>query len=188
MYKLYISKNIIYKVYILYQEEFENVPPLKQEIEHLREQTAQQEEEIRRLTADNQHLCSPSDKTGSPTSDYHPHAYNHFRPEDPQTSQLEADLASLNMEPSKAHRKRTAPGGRAKQLSSFEVVDVKTNEGTKVMGIGRPCECLNAKKKPRVVIKREEFEQGTLMFVGEVNGKELAGIQMDCRVSSKFLF
>ena len=137
----------------------------------------------------------PSDQTGSPTSDYHPQAYtddHHFRPEDPQTSQLETDLASLNMEPSKAHRKRTTSGSRAKQYkesSSFEMADVKTSEGTKVMSIGRPRGALNAKNKPRVVIKRgEEFEQGTLMFVGEVCGKELAGIQMDCRVSSKFLF
>ena len=129
----------------------------------------------------------PSDQTGSPTSDYHPQAYtddHHFRPEDPQTSQLETDLASLNMEPSKAHRKRTT----SKQYK-VEMADVKTSEGTKVMSIGRPRGALNAKNKPRVVIKRgEEFEQGTLMFVGEVCGKELAGIQMDCRVSSKFLF
>ncbi len=134
----------------------------------------------------------PSDQTGSPTSDYHPQAYtddHHFRPEDP--SELETELASLNMEPSKAHRKRTPSGSRAKlykESSSFEFVDVKTKEGSKVMNIGRP-RGLNAKNKPRVVIKRgEEFEQGTLMFVGEVNGKELAGIQMDCRVSSKFVF
>ena len=137
----------------------------------------------------------PSDQTGSPTSDYHPQAYTddyHFRPEDPQTSQLETELGSLNMEPSKAHRKHTTSGGRAKQYkesSSFEMVDVKTSEGTKVMSIGRPRGALNAKNKPKVVIKKgEEFEQGTLMFVGDVNGKELAGIQMDCRVSSKFLF
>ena len=116
-----------------------------------------------------------------------------FWPEDPQISQLETELLPLNMEPSNAYyRKHTTSGSRAKQYkesSSFEMVDVKTSEGTKVMSIGRPRGALNAKNKPRVVIKRgEEFEQGTLMFVGEVYGKELAGIQMDCRVSSKFLF
>ncbi len=45
-----------------YQEEFENLTPLKDEIEHLREQTAQQEEKIRRLTADNQDLTIQRDE------------------------------------------------------------------------------------------------------------------------------
>ena len=44
---------------------------------------------------------------------------HHFRPEDP--SELETELASLNMEPSKAHRKRTTSGSRAKYVFTCNV-------------------------------------------------------------------
>ncbi len=134
-----------------------------------------------------------SDQTGSPTSDYHPSVYSDVQGDDSKIAELQSSLSSLSMEPSKSSRKRTSGSTRAKQYSetsstSIEFVDVKTKEGIKVMSIGRSRGTLNAKTKPRVVIKRgEEFEQGTLMFVGEVNGKELAGIKMDCRVSSESL-
>ena len=104
-------------------------------------------------------------------------------------NELEAGMASLSMEPSKVSRKQNVTGSRPKQVSefhSFEMVDVKTKDDLKVMNVYRPRGGLNAKNKPKVVVKRgEEYEQGTLMWVGVVNGKDLAGIQMDRRISSK---
>lgn len=133
-----------------------------------------------------------SDHTSSPTSDYHPQAYTDdqiqlpYQHEDKEVAELESNFNSLSMEPSKMNRKRTATLNRTKQFTEFDMVDVQTKEGTKVMRIGRPRGALSAKNRPKVVVKRgEEYEQGTLMFVGEVGGRELAGIQMDCRVSSK---
>ena len=137
-----------------------------------------------------------SDLAGSPTSDYHPQAYTegslqqyHRENVDSPMNEVEAGMASLSMEPSKVSRKQNMTGSRPKQVSeshSFEMVDVKTKEGLKVMNLCRPRGGLNAKNKPKVVVKRgEEYEQATLMWVGVVNGKDLAGIQMDCRISSK---
>ena len=97
---------------------------------------------------------------------------------------------SLSMELSKATSKQNMTGSRPKQITeshSFEMVDVKTKNGVKVMNLCRPRGGLNAKNKPKVVVKRgEEYEQGTLMWVGVVNSKDLAGIQMDCHISGKW--
>ena len=46
---------------------------------------------------------------------------------------------------------------------------------------------LNPKEKPQVIIKRDEgdFEMGTLMYIGMINQKEMAGIQLDIRIPSE---
>ena len=76
---------------------------------------------------------------------------------------------------------------KGKDQHFFDVADVKTKTGIASMYIQKPTNALNPKYKPRVVVKRSDdlFEAGTLMFVGTVGGKELAGVQLDLRQMSK---
>ena len=128
----------------------------------------------------------------SPLAEYHPSAhsedqYQHDREsvESPM-NEVERGLGSLTLEQSNPRpRKRTSSSGRSTGIP-YEMVDVKFKEGTKVVYVQRCRGELNPKHKPKVIVKRgDEYEQGTLMFVGMVNGKELAGIHMDCCVTSK---
>ena len=65
--------------------------------------------------------------------------------------------------------------------------NVRTKRGVAEMLIQKPTVPLNYKNKPRVIVKRSEegYETGRLMFVGNLGGKETAGIQLD--LQSKLL-
>ena len=74
-----------------------------------------------------------------------------------------------------------------KHGSYFPTVEVRTKNGVVSMDITRPSAKLTAKDKPQVVVKRNDvYETGTLMFLGTINGKELAGVCMDIRMESTF--
>ena len=55
------------------------------------------------------------------------------------------------------------------------------------MNIQKPPAPLNAKDRPTVIVKKgNEYEAGTLMYIGIFSGKEIAGLQMSVRQPSKF--
>ena len=146
-------------------------------------------------TDDNASSLSPThDQPSSPLAEYHPSAYSKDQYQHDRESvespmnEVERGLGSLTLEQSNPQpRKRTSSSGRSTGMP-YEMVDVKFKDGTKVVYVQRCRGELNPKFKPKVIVKRgDEYEQGTLMFVGMVNGKELAGIHMDCRVTSKYI-
>ena len=52
--------------------------------------------------------------------------------------------------------------------------------------IQKPQAPLIAKDRPTVIVKRgNEYEAGTLMYIGTFGGKEIAGLQMSIRQPSK---
>ena len=66
------------------------------------------------------------------------------------------------------------------------VVEVKTKEGPVMATIQRPSSPLNPKFKPQVVIKRSEgYEMGTLMYVGKLSSKDVAGVYSEIRQTSE---
>ena len=67
------------------------------------------------------------------------------------------------------------------------LVDVRGKGGVCVaMEIQKPLVPLNSKQKLQVVVKRESgYETGTLLFVGPIGGKELAGVCLDNRLQSE---
>ena len=149
-------------------------------------------------TDDNLSSLSPThDQPVSPLAEYHPSAYTEDQHQHDRESvgsplnELERGFGSLTLEQSKPQpRKRTSSGSHSGRKTGlpYDMVDVKTKEGSKTVYVQRCRGELNAKSKPKVIVKRGEvFEQGTLMFVGLVNDKELAGIHMDCRVISKYI-
>ena len=62
------------------------------------------------------------------------------------------------------------------------IVPVKMKDGTtRDMVIHRPMKKLNPKLKPAVIVKRSagKYETGILMYVGFIDGKEMAGVKLD---------
>ena len=62
------------------------------------------------------------------------------------------------------------------------IVVVKMKDGiTRDMVIHRPMKMLNPKLKPAVIVKRSagKYETGILMYVGPLDGKEMAGVRLD---------
>ena len=105
---------------------------------------------------------------------------------DSPVGRLERSLSELSDEVvlskhrgSASKPKRQVPSGGE---VGFGMVHVKTKDGIAETYIQKPG-LLSSKYKPRVVVKRSdgEFEAGTLMFTGVVNGKEIAGIHMDLK-------
>ena len=67
-------------------------------------------------------------------------------------------------------------------------VEVTTKEGMVMMDIQRPSTKLNPKYKPQVVVKRSEgYVAGTLMYLGRMGDKEIAGVYMDIHLSSEYV-
>ena len=95
-------------------------------------------------------------------------------------SSSSASLASTGGENRKQKSRSRSSGG-------YQVTDVRTKVGTVAIAIQKPLMPLNPKEKPQVIIKRGEgdFETGTLMFIGTINQKEMAGIQLDLRMPSE---
>jgi len=83
-----------------------------------------------------------------------------------------------------------ASGGResgkpkSQRHSSGHLAEVKTKEGTLTTYIQKPLVPLNAKEKPHVIIKHSEgdYEMGTLMYIGAINQKMMAGVHLDLRM------
>ena len=81
---------------------------------------------------------------------------------------------------------RDRPGSQLSGTDEFETISatVKTKKGMVQMLIHKPTVKLNCKSsnKPRVIVKRtgeENYEKGTLMYVGNLSGKDMAGIKLD---------
>ena len=64
---------------------------------------------------------------------------------------------------------------------------MRTKDGQVATYIQKPLMPLNPKEKPQVIIKRGDgdFETGILMYIGVINQKEMAGIQLDIRIPSE---
>ena len=76
---------------------------------------------------------------------------------------------------------------KSRSRSSGGYTNVRTKDGQVATYLQKPPMPLNPKEKPRVIIKRSDgdFETGTLMYIGMINQKEMAGIQLDIRMPSK---
>ena len=116
------------------------------------------------------------------TDDYRPQLYSTdndqggYRPEDEQLH-----LTPVDSEP--------MPGVAREQSmdsASDHVVEVQTKEGVEHVRLVKPSVPLNAKDKPTVIVKRgADYQSGTLLFVGNFGGKEMAGINMSLRQHSE---
>ena len=95
-------------------------------------------------------------------------------------SSSSASLASTGGENRKQKSRSRSSGG-------YQLTDVRTKDGQVATYIQKPLMPLNPKEKPQVIIKRGEgdFEMGTLMYIGMINQKEMAGIQLDIRMPSE---
>ena len=104
---------------------------------------------------------TPEEGTTSPTYKYHSKAAT-------------ADLHSSKL----PHKDLT---------SLYHTVTVLTKDGVVKMDVQKPSQQLNPKQKPQVIVRREAgvYESGMLMWVGKINGKDMAGVQMDVKLSSK---
>ena len=67
-------------------------------------------------------------------------------------------------------------------------VEVRTKEGIVHVEVQKPQIPLSAKDKPNVIVKRgvDDFEAGTLRYIGNHGGKEVAGVEMQLRQLSEF--
>ena len=88
------------------------------------------------------------------------------------------------------HKPRS--GGDRADSASLErkpnslLVEVHTKDGVEHTKLVKPTIPLNAKDKPTVFVKRAAgYESGTLMYVGNLGGKEMAGIHMNLRQNSE---
>ena len=147
---------------------------------------------------------SPShyNETTSPTHEqqYSPHKYasgdDQFRedvvsPAGRSTSNQRGDKRkfSAHGQSSTSSFGRESGKPKSQRHSSGQLAEVRMKEGTVKVYIQRPPVPLNAKDKPHVIVKRSEgvFETGTLMYIGAINQKEMAGVQLDIRMPSMFL-
>ena len=73
--------------------------------------------------------------------------------------------------------------------SRYSAAEVRTKYEIVTMYIQKPVVPLNAKDRPHVIIKRSDgsFEMGTLMYIGMINQKEMAGVHLDVRMPSMLL-
>ena len=94
-------------------------------------------------------------------------------------SSSSASLASTGGENRKQKSWSRSSGG-------YQLTNVRTKDGQITTYIQKPPMPLNPKEKP-VIVKRGEgdFETGTLMYIGMINQKEMAGIQLDIRIPSE---
>lgn len=133
--------------------------------------------------------------TGSPTLEYAPNNYTNELAQLQHQQSRECDTPDEGAtSPSyKYHSKMldtysSKPHPKAESSSGlYNTVPVTTKDGVVEMDLQKPSFQLNPKVKPQVIVRRDSgiFEAGTLMFVGKVGGKDLAGVQMDTRIQSK---
>ena len=141
------------------------------------------------------------DQTASPTPEqYSPHKYttgdDQYRED--VVPKSERNRRGDSRHPWSAHRSISASSGssggenrkqksRSRSSGGLQLTDVRTKNGKVTISIQKPLMPLNPKEKPQVIIKRGEgdFEMGTLMYIGVINQKEMAGIQLDIRMPSE---
>ena len=77
---------------------------------------------------------------------------------------------------------------KAKGHTETGTVEVRTKEGIVHVKVQKPQIPLSAKDKPNVIVKRgvDDFEAGTLRYIGNHGGKEVAGVEMQLRQLSEF--
>ena len=88
-----------------------------------------------------------------------------------------------------ASSRRESGKPKSQRHSSGQLAEVRTKEGTITTYIQKPIVPLSAKDKDHVIIKCSEgdFEMGTLMYIGMINQKEMAGVHLDIRMPSMLL-
>ena len=128
--------------------------------------------------------CPP----GSPHEDYQPQLYS----TDEDCGERGNYQTPLDQEPHGAvgggGDERQSSGSRGSlERPKTKTVEVRTKEGVVQVNIQKPQGPLSAKDKPTVIVKRgNEYEAGTLMYIGTVGSKEIAGLEMSIRQPSKF--
>lgn len=137
----------------------------------------------------------------SPTLDgYQPHQYSTDEDQHEYGAHIEQDnyQSPLDQEP-RVPPERVKPDGDESQglrtkgslertKTSVKTVEVLTKEGVVHMKIRKPDGPLNTKDKPMVIVKKtHDYEAGVLHYVGNLGGKELAGVQMSIKQSSEFV-
>lgn len=135
---------------------------------------------------------------GSPTLDYAPEQYTteftryqHLHREDcntPSDGALSPTTTTSSSKPKMSMEAYTQVKPKGDSCL-YRTVQVKTKGGKMAeMDVQKPSTQLNPRQKPQVVVKRETgYETGTLMFVGRIGGKDLAGVILDSRMQSKFI-
>ena len=111
---------------------------------------------------------------------YPPDAYSDYRT--PSTQ-----MGSVMRKPSKQMSSGTPSGGNHKHRNSLNTsgtmpADVTMKDGiTRNVPIERPQYKMNPKQKPAVIVKRKggNYETGTLVYLGVLEGKEMAGVILD---------
>ena len=128
---------------------------------------------------------------GSPHEDYQPQLYSM----DEDCGDRGNYQTPLDQEPQYQHGAvsgdrddRQSSGSRGSlERPKIKTVEVSTKMGVVHMNIQKPPAPLNAKDRPTVIVKKgNEYEAGTLMYIGIFSGKEIAGLQMSVRQPSKF--
>ncbi len=83
-------------------------------------------------------------------------------------------------------RNSEASSGQGKDPCIYNVVEVKIKDEIVTMEIQRPMTLPNVKTKPQIIVKRgDDYETGTLMYVGKSNGKDIAGVMLDNKLESE---
>ena len=131
--------------------------------------------------------CPP----GSPHEEYQPQLYSTDR----DCGEGANHQALLDQEPQYQHGAAVGGDGEDRQSSGSrgslerpksKTVEVRTKDRVVHMNIQKPQASLSAKDRPTVIVKRgNEYEAGTLMYIGTSGGKEIAGLQMSVRQPRK---
>lgn len=136
----------------------------------------------------------PHNQYGSPTLDYAPEQYatessHHHHREDCSTPSDGPVSPTTSKNWSKASVEVYTPAKPKGNSCMYRTVQVRTKGGRVVeMDIQKPSTQLNPRQKPQVVVKRDSgYETGTLMYVGNIGGKDTAGVVLDLRnMQSKY--
>ena len=127
---------------------------------------------------------------GSPHEEYQPQLYS----TDEDCGERANHQTPLDQEPQYQHGAvggdgddRQGSGSKGSlERPKIKTVEIRTKEGVVHATIQKPQAPLIAKDRPTVIVKRgNEYEAGTLMYIGTFGGKEIAGLQMSIRQPSK---
>ena len=104
---------------------------------------------------------------------------------------LQQQVATLQSTIDELQRSSSASGGKSQKNSSsskagkagiVHEVSVKMRDGTVKMLVTKPTEKLNPRSRPAVVVKQSagKYETETLVYCDVLEGKETAGVVLDC--------
>ena len=125
----------------------------------------------------------------SPHEDYHAQLYStdddhtgHYQT--PQDQELVQEHGAVGGD---GDERRSCGSQESLERPKTRSVEVRTKEGVVHVNIQKPQGPLSAKDRPAVIVKRgTEYEAATLMYVGTLGGKEIAGVQLSIRLPSEF--